>query len=201
MKKNILFIFSFLFFAFISNAQTSHSLIGYDNYFSPDTLYIQAGDTVQFTSVGYHSATEVSYADWQANTTNAIGFDVGFGAPTSDMWFVVNTVGTHYYICRVHDAMGMKGVIIVSPSTGILEKQTPDVIKLVANIVDNKLTVFNKQIKTVSLIDYTGKKIFESNKLSQLDRQEFTIPEIAKGVYIVSAILTSGETISCKVVY
>ncbi len=201
MKKfTFLNLIAIICIAFSLKAQVNHNLIGYDFYFSPDTLYMQAGDTVRFSSSGYHSATEVNYADWIADTTNAIGFDVGFGAPTFAMWFVVNTVGTHYYNCRPHASMGMKGVIIVNPSTGIQETVNQNK-SLAANVTANKLTVWNKEIKTISLIDYTGKKVFESNKVSQTEKQEFDIPEITKGIYIVSVVLNSGKVIACKVVY
>ncbi len=103
-------------------AQNTHQLIGFDTGYDPDTLYMAPGDTVQFTSVGYHSATEIDSIDWVNNIDNSNGgFDVGFGAPTGDLWFVINTPGTYYYICEVHAAMGMKGIIIVDATAEINE--------------------------------------------------------------------------------
>jgi len=64
-------------------------------------------DTVHFISQGYHSATEIDSIDWVNNIDNPNGgFDVGFGAPTSDMWFVISTPGKYYYICEPHASMG-----------------------------------------------------------------------------------------------
>ena len=119
--KNMLLLLSLLTTTCLT-AQNTHQLIGFDTGYNPDTLYMAPGDTVQFTSVGYHSATEIDSIDWVNNIDNPNGgFDVGFGAPTSDMWFVINTPGTYYYICEVHAAMGMKGVIIADATAELEE--------------------------------------------------------------------------------
>ncbi len=119
--KNILFASSVLITTLL-NAQDTHQLTGFDTGYDPDTLYMAPGDTVQFTSIGYHSATEIDSIDWVNNIDNSNGgFDVGFGAPTFDTWFVINTPGTYYYICEVHADMGMKGIIIVDASAQINE--------------------------------------------------------------------------------
>ncbi len=119
--KKILFTASILFTTFL-NAQNTHQLTGFDHGYDPDVLYMAPGDTVQFTSLGYHSATEIDYIDWVNNVDNHNGgFDVGFGAATTDMWFVINTPGTYYYICEPHADMGMKGTIVVDASAQINE--------------------------------------------------------------------------------
>lgn len=99
---------------FSAISQQSHTVIGFDFGFSPDTLYMSSGDTVHFTNQGYHSMTEIDSTDWANNISNHNGgFWVGFGGQTSDLWFTLNTPGKYYYICDPHAAMGMKGLIYV----------------------------------------------------------------------------------------
>lgn len=122
MKKIATFII-ILFSIITSYAQVTHTLTAYDHYFDPDTLYIQPGDTVDFVSIGYHSATEIDSVDWENNSSNSNGgFWVGVGSSTSSSKFTVNTLGKYYFICDPHASMGMKGVLYVQNSTGINEK-------------------------------------------------------------------------------
>ena len=123
MKKKLLFTL-FLFVTSIGFGQNTHTLTAYDNYFDPDTLYILAGDTVNFVSLGYHSATEVDSMDWVNNVAQHNGgFYVGQGAPTNDMKFTINTIGVYYNICVPHANMGMKSIIIVGSQTTSLVEQ------------------------------------------------------------------------------
>lgn len=131
----------FLLLPIIGNAQNSHTLIGFDHGYNPDTLYMAPADTVHFISQGYHSATEIDSIDWVNNIDNPNGgFDVGFGAPTSDMWFVINTPGKYYYICEPHASMGMKGVIYVAVGNTIPEHYSKELNK-VASIGNGLLSV------------------------------------------------------------
>ena len=66
------------------NAQTSHTVSAFDFGYSPDTLYINSGDTVHTSIVGYHSFTSIDSLDWVNNTANYNGnFWIGFGAMIS----------------------------------------------------------------------------------------------------------------------
>jgi len=79
--------------------------------FSPSTLTIRVGDTVNFALTGIHNAVEVSKATWDANgSTSNGGFSVPFGGGSQTF----TQPGTYYYVCTAHAAMGMKGTIIVN---------------------------------------------------------------------------------------
>ncbi|GIV33294.1 MAG: hypothetical protein KatS3mg031_0829 [Chitinophagales bacterium] len=87
------------------------------NTFRPDSITITEGDTVSFVIANNHNAVEVSQATWNANSTTPLpgGFSVPFGGG-----IVLPSklpVGTHWYVCQPHAAIGMKGVIIVQPCT------------------------------------------------------------------------------------
>ena len=80
------------------SAQQTHVITGYDHYFSPDTAYVNIGDTVRLVSLGYHSITEQDSIDWVNNaSTDNGGFWIGLGG--SGDWFTVNQSGKYYFNC------------------------------------------------------------------------------------------------------
>jgi len=87
------------------------------NTFSPDTIYMEAGEDVEFDLEITHNAVEVTKETWDANgnTPKSGGFSVPFGGGE----VVFPTAGTYYYVCEPHAAVGMKGVIIVTAATAI----------------------------------------------------------------------------------
>lgn len=109
MKKLLLAVF-FAAFAFLSNAQ-DHVITVQSNFFSPDNLTIQVGETVQWNNVGgIHNVngTQATFPD------NPEGF--GNGSAAADPWtyeFTFNTPGVYAYQCDPHAALGMKGTITV----------------------------------------------------------------------------------------
>lgn len=83
------------------------------NTFVPNNVTINFGDTINFQIAGNHDAMEVSQATYNANGTTPLpgGFATPFGGGLvlpSEL-----AVGTHYYVCNPHAAMGMKGIITV----------------------------------------------------------------------------------------
>lgn len=89
--------------------------------FSPNTVTVTSGDTVIFALTSIHNAVEVSQATWNADQGTAMngGFSVNFGGGS----VVMTQTGTHYYVCTLHAAMGMKGIITVQPAvTGVADQ-------------------------------------------------------------------------------
>jgi plastocyanin len=84
--------------------------------FTPNTVTIQIGDTVNFQLTSMHNALEVSEATWNAKGITPLpGFEVNFGGGM----VTGLTAGTHYFVCTPHATLDMKGKIIVNPATGI----------------------------------------------------------------------------------
>ncbi len=79
--------------------------------FSPASVTIRAGDTVNFVLAGIHDAVEVSKATWDANGNASNG---GFRIPFGGGSHTFTQPGTYYYVCEPHASMGMKGTIIVN---------------------------------------------------------------------------------------
>ncbi len=170
-------------------AQTTHLLTGNDHYFDPDTLVIQAGDTVQFIQNGYHSATEVDYTDWVNNTaTHNGGFWVGFNAPTSDMKFALDNPGTYYNICVPHASMGMKSIIIVEPATMNIEDDEQDEETIIyPNPSNHSISV--RKSRSIQIFNLAGQLVLSKNNLSVSERID--ISSLPKGQYVV--VLDSGK--------
>lgn len=180
----ILLLLSALIMMFLAGmAQNTHTLTGYDTYFEPDTLIIQEGDTVEFFSVGYHSATEVDSVDWVNNTANHNGgFWVGFGAPTSAMKFTIDTQGTYYNICVPHAGMGMKSIIIVEPLQTGLQDQAPEPESFFfPNPAADRLSV--RGTSTIRIYDLTGRLVLQRAGLS--DSERIDISGLSPGMFRV----------------
>lgn len=164
-------------------AQSTHTLTATDHKFTPDTLYMQPGDTVELINIGYHSATEVDSIDWINNNANHNGgFYVGFGAPTSSKKFTINNTGTYYNICVPHADMAMKSIIIVESNTNSLrEVSRNENIRFYPNPTNNYITVQNS--KTLIIYSLTGQIVMEK-QLSYLVEQ-IDVEFLPKGTYIV----------------
>ena len=190
--KSLLFTLIFTLISLVSYTQTTHLLTGYDMYFEPDTLFIEPGDTVEFLSVGYHSATEIDSINWENNdpTSNG-GFYVGFGAPTSGLKFAISNTGTYYYICVPHSSMGMKGVIISETTTAINETSKLNHSRITP-LSENRLKINNDNCDYLSLIDLNGRVVneFTLNEETTI----ISLRNIASGTY-VGLFKSKGETV------
>lgn len=179
--NSFIFTIAVLLVSLLSNAQNTHTLTGYDNYFDPDTLYITAGDTVEFVSIGYHSATEVDSLDWVNNTANHNGgFYVGFGASTSIMKFAIDLPGTYYNICVPHAAMGMKSIIIVESATAGISKEQKDKTNILYPNPATSAISFEPS-STVKIYDSSGKLVKEITTIDKISNTDIT--ELNPGIY------------------
>lgn len=110
MKKLLLAI-CFAAFALVATAQ-DHFITVQSNFFSPDELTIQLGETVQWENLGgFHNVngTQETYPD------NPEGF--GNGSASSASWtyqYTFNTPGVYEYQCDPHVGLGMVGKITVT---------------------------------------------------------------------------------------
>jgi len=108
-----LLIVSFATVAGVSGVSaTKHTIVSSGFTFSPSSLSITLGDTVEFDLTSIHNAVEVSEATWNINgsTPLAGGFALGSGGGI----VVLTTEGVHWYVCQPHSGSGMKGTITVS---------------------------------------------------------------------------------------
>jgi plastocyanin len=94
----------------------THTITNSGFTFSPATITVAPGDTVNFVLASIHNAEEVSQSTWDANgNTSNGGFQTPFGGGT----VVLLQPGTYYYVCQTHASMGMKGIINVTSTTDV----------------------------------------------------------------------------------
>jgi len=165
-------------------AQSSHTLTANDHYFTPDTLYIQQGDTIELINVGYHSITEVDSIDWVNNITNHNGgFYVGIGAPTTSTKFTIDTIGTFYNLCFPHAAMGMKSIIIVeATTTSVDEVHSEQKNQIFPNPATNFIVV--QSTSSIQIYNMIGQILYTKSNLNNLEQIDISF--LPKGIYNVA---------------
>jgi len=172
--------------------------------FSPASVTINIGDSVNFVLASIHDVVEVSQATWNANGTTPLsnGFSTPFNGGT--VLPAKLTLGTHYYVCGVHGPSGMKGVIIVQdPATGIYNLQVNNNnITIYPNPTSGHFTLAlnnlpNKEIQ-VSITNTIGEEIYTSQKekINGNYSKEISLHNISKGIYFVQ--IKSSEGIVVK---
>jgi plastocyanin len=92
---------------------TTHVITASGVTFSPSSLNVASGDTIDFAIGGSHDAVEVAQSDWIAEAD--VPLPGGFAVPFGGGMIVLNDTGTYYYICQAHIVSGMKGTITVGP--------------------------------------------------------------------------------------
>lgn len=188
-----------LIFGLNISAQQTQIITGYDNYFSPDTAYVNVGDTVRFVSLGYHSITELDSIDWVNDlATDNGGFWVGLGAPTFDDWFIVNQPGKYYFNCNPHAAMGMKGVLYVGSALGNEEETHLESFKAYLD-KSNRLYLDYMNVKSVNIYSITG-KIVSTKQLEFNSNSKVIDLNFEKGIYLVSFLNENSIRATKKII-
>lgn len=87
-----------------------------DYAFTPDSVTISVGKTVEWSNSGPSSHTVTSNAStWSSTTLAAPSGTDPYGSPSGGgtFTFTFNTPGTYHYHCSIH--AGMTGVVVVTP--------------------------------------------------------------------------------------
>jgi plastocyanin len=169
------------------------------NTFTPATITITFGDTVNFVITNAHDAVEVSQTTWNVNGNTPLpGFSVPFGG---GMVLPAQLgVGTHYYVCTPHASIGMKGTIIVQNSTtGIAENQSQINLSVYPNPSNGQFqfAIDGSQVAKnckVEIYNVQGERIYQSaitNTKTDIDLSNQT-----NGIYFVK--IYNGQTILTK---
>jgi len=188
-----------LIYALNISAQQTHIITGYDHYFSPDTAFVNVGDTVRLVSLGYHSITEQDSIDWVNNTSaDNGGFWIGLGGSTFDDWFVVNQPGKYYFNCNPHAAMGMKGVLYVGSALGNEEETHLDGFKAYLD-KSNRLHLDYTNVKSVNIYSITGKIVY-TKQLEFNSNSKVIDLNFEKGIYLVSFLNENSISATKKII-
>ena len=199
MKKMILTLFLSTFCLNGFSATWQVASPGYT--FSPALLTIKLGDNANFAIDSWHNAVEVSQAVWDANeSSHEIGFSVPYGGGTVSPAQL--PVGTHYYVCTPHAALGMKGIIIVQAATALDETLPESTVSVYPNpVIDQlnvRLNVTASTILEINLYDIQGKLVsilLPKTPVSGMFSQTFPISnELVPGVYFVKMAMGNNTT-------
>jgi len=108
---------AFALYSIVASSTTT-TIINSGFTFSPASVTINIGDSVNFALTSIHTVVEVSQATWNANGTTPLSNGFSKGSGGGMVLPAELTLGTHYYVCGNHASLGMKGVIIVQdPAT------------------------------------------------------------------------------------
>lgn len=187
MKKILLSLL--LFSICITSFCKTWTIINAGTTFSPASVTITLGDSVNFSLGSIHNAVEVSQATWNANGTTPLP---GFSTPFSGGLVLPAqlTVGTHYYVCTNHASSGMKGIIIVQNSSGIKENSSKINLSIYPNPSNGKFQLEINSLQStkdynLEVYDVLGNKIRVVSKLAQQISNKIDFSDFPKGIYFI----------------
>jgi plastocyanin len=171
--------------------------------FSPATITIAVGDSVNFNVASIHNAVEVSQSTWNVDGTTPLpGFSVPFGGGL--VLPAKLTVGTHYYVCAAHASIGMKGTIIFQNVTGIKENKVNSDVLVYPNPSNGRFQLnINglQEDKTQDLAIYNlqGGMVYATTDLKPQIPQEIDISSFPVGMYLIR-IFNGTEIMEKKII-
>lgn len=198
MKQTILILISSLF-ASVIIAQTKVTTVG--SSFSPATVTINQGESVEFTTTGIHSVREVSEATFNNNGTTSNG---GFTVVSNTVQSIkFSTSGVFYYVCPPHASGGMKGTVTVLPALGIQNDRIVSELSVSPNPThgDAKLEfVTSKYCRVeVSILNTIGKKIDSVSFSKDFNPGKHSVnlntSELPQGLYFVEIVNNGIRTV------
>jgi plastocyanin len=187
MKRNLLTLLLVLLGT--AGFCVTHTITNAGMTFSPASININSGDSVKFNLGNIHNAVEVTKDIWDANgNTHVSGFSVPYGGGL--VLPEQLTVGTHYYVCTPHAALGMKGVIIVQGSTGIADNTLKTNISIYPNPSNGEfqLDIGSSQNVTnynLNIYNLHGDRVYATSELKQQNSYKIDLSGLPKGFYFV----------------
>ena len=193
----------------IGFTQTTHTINAGSFYYNPNTLTIEAGDSIIWINDGgFHDV------NGDINTVSGQPYNnpETFDSPATNVVGAVifahkfNVAGTYSYDCSVgsHAANGMIGSFTVEDNTSNISEIPMSLSSLSYDQVSNCLRLkFNSLENEISfqLHNLEGKLIQTENLKIKLGLSEHIIPinsSLNKGIYIVS-IIDKGQKTSKKI--
>lgn len=204
MKKTLL-AFTLCLGVFASKAAIHTISTTASSTFTPPTVNAIVGDTVAFIIGSGHTATEVDFATWSSGGSTPLSGGFNFNSSSPLPAIKLTAVGTRYYVCQPHAAMGMKGQINVTSSTGIAEQTTAFFMSLYPNpandLINLNVSGANSEVVSISVLNLLGNKVIDlggkqilNNGVKQID-----ISALPKGVYFLN-IVADNKTRSIRFV-
>ncbi|HLG33746.1 MAG TPA: T9SS type A sorting domain-containing protein [Bacteroidia bacterium] len=202
------FLISFLLLSTgLTGFCTTWTITNSGTTFTPSSITIILGDSVEFVIAAAHNAVEVSQATWNANDNTPLpgGFQVPFGGGL--VLPAQLGEGVHYYVCNPHAPDAMKGIIMVQNNVGIAENHLQTTISFYPNPVTEVLNIninnASDEFSVARLTDVAGKEIYSSGFKLKAGENNLSVPirsmNIERGIYFMS-FKQSNSIITRKVV-
>jgi len=172
--------------------------------YSPALLTVHTGDTVTINASASHPLLEVSKATWDNSGTTALSG--GFGPTTKNFTFTAGAADTIYYICTEHVQFGMKGRVIIAPSSGIIDLPEKSLsLSLFPNPIANTgmLSIYSPASNnfSVQVFNITGQLAKDLTPADRIPDKQYSIPvdasNLSEGTYFIVAI-SGGQKIVRK---
>lgn len=180
--KKVYLLFSMCILFSASAYCTQFSIATPGTFYSPATLNVAVGDTVNIAASGLHPCVQVSQTTWNNNSNTPLGG--GFGTHTSNFQIVIAAAGTIYYVCQNHVGSGMKGQIVATASN-VAEKIGDNAVKLLSNsIMYNEVTVLNTTgyRGEMMVYDLSG-KLITVQQITNETRQQVSV-DLNRGIFL-----------------
>lgn len=171
---------------------TVHTINATGMVFSPSTLTIQMGDTVQWMWVdGFHTTTSTSIP------VGAVAWDEPLGANNTTYMYIPTVLGTYNFKCIPHESMGMLGSFTVTPPLGI-----KNLSEIAANVSPNPakdvIRISAKEkISSAQLFDISGKLVRTLQPVNATSsEQTYSVTGIATGTYFLQ--IHAGDKVAVQ---
>jgi plastocyanin len=202
MKKYLLLSISLMAFTVMVYAQQTFTVTNSNLTYTPATLTITVGDTVEFIQGSSHPAREVSQATWNANMNTSNG---GFNNAHSGVKIKFTTVGTVYYVCSNHASSGMKGQIIVQAANSVQEETANVSLKAYPSPVVSNLNLVvdlnETEELTIEVYNVIGEQVYsqaETTFAAGKNMINIDFSDFSNGAYFVK-IIGKNDQYSVKI--
>ena len=195
--KHLLLPLSFC--ATIASAQNTYDISVSDLGFTPDSLSIQAGDSIRVTFYDMgHTFWQVSQQTWlsDSSTMSGLNFEPSFVGESFTVALMIPD--TFYYVCATHVEMnGEKGYIIIQPATGVLDHAQTTPIRLWPNPVTDAVNVVlpTGGLSFARVFDAQGRQVMNA----ELDNRPLNVWHLGAGSYTMVCLSHGGETLAREV--
>lgn len=171
---------------------TVHTINATGMVFSPSTITIHLGDTVQWVWIdNSHTTTSTTIP------AGAASWDAPLNANNPSFIYVPTVTGTYNYICQPHVSNGMIGSFTVMPPLGI--KNVSDITASVSpNPAKDVIRISSREkIGGAQLFDISGKVVKNLQQITTAGtEQTFSVAGVASGTYFLQ--IQAGDKVAIQ---
>jgi plastocyanin len=190
MKRKLFLILGGLCLGLFGNnpsRATIHTVTASDFVFTPSSLTMQLGDTIQWVwSSGMHTTTSSTIP------SGALAWDMPLDAANTSYMYVPAVVGNYDYFCTPHASLNMDGsFMVVNPTSIPAVASNP--FKLGPNPARDLFRIGsgNPSLR-VELVDFLGKVISLNSIERSSEEQVYSLSGIVPGLYLVRMSTSSA---------